>query len=128
MKDDYQKALKKLLFFLLNPVHFNWQSYQKQKESGTSGQRSSGYETSSKIFIHYVLSGQVWWCNVKQFLKYFKICICKFMQVNSWHHKLFHFICPFEYETCGKEGKKLQKIWISWEWKELFRGDKKHFS
>ena len=39
MKEDYQKALKKLtLFFLSNPVPFNGQSYQKQKGSGTSHQ------------------------------------------------------------------------------------------
>ena len=39
MKEDNQKALKNLtLFFLLNPVPFNEQSYQKQKESGTSHQ------------------------------------------------------------------------------------------
>ena len=39
MKEDYQKALKKLiLFFLLNPVPFNGQSHQKQKGSGTSDQ------------------------------------------------------------------------------------------
>ena len=39
MKEDYQKAFKKLtLFFLYNPVPFNEQSYQKQKESGTSDQ------------------------------------------------------------------------------------------
>ena len=32
LKEDYQKALKKLtLFFVLNPVPFNGQSYQKQK-------------------------------------------------------------------------------------------------
>ena len=38
-KEDYQKALKKLtLFFLLNPVPFNGQSYQKQKGPGTSNQ------------------------------------------------------------------------------------------
>ena len=31
MKEDYQKDFKKLtLFFLLNPVPFNKQSYQKQ--------------------------------------------------------------------------------------------------
>ena len=36
---DYQKALTKLtLFFLLNPVPFNGQSYQKQKGPGTSDQ------------------------------------------------------------------------------------------
>ena len=39
MKEDYQKASKKLtLFFLLNPVPFNGQNYQKQKEPGTSDQ------------------------------------------------------------------------------------------
>ena len=39
MKEDYQKALKKLtIFFLSNPVPFNGQSYQKQKGSGTSHQ------------------------------------------------------------------------------------------
>ena len=39
MKEDYQKALKKLtLFFLLNLVPYNGQSYQKQIGSGTSDQ------------------------------------------------------------------------------------------
>ena len=39
LKKDYQKALKKLtVFFLLKPVPFNGQSYQKQKEPGTSDQ------------------------------------------------------------------------------------------
>ena len=39
MKEDYQKALKKLtLFFLSNPVPFNGQSYQKQKGPETSDQ------------------------------------------------------------------------------------------
>ena len=39
LKEDYQKALKKLtLFFLSNPVLFNGQSYQKQKGPGTSDQ------------------------------------------------------------------------------------------
>ena len=39
MKEDYQKALKRVtLFFLLNPVPFNSQNYQKQKGLGTSDQ------------------------------------------------------------------------------------------
>ena len=39
LKEDYQKALKKsTLSFLLNPVPFNGQSYQKQKGAGTSDQ------------------------------------------------------------------------------------------
>ena len=40
LKADYQKAFKKsTLLFLLNPVPFNEQSYQKQKELGTSDQK-----------------------------------------------------------------------------------------
>ena len=36
---DYQKPFRKLtLLFLSNPVHFNGQSYQKQKGPGTSDQ------------------------------------------------------------------------------------------
>ena len=35
MKEDYQKALKKLTSFL-NQVSFNVQDFQKQKESGTT--------------------------------------------------------------------------------------------
>ena len=39
MKEDYKKALKKLIsYFLLNPVPFNGQSYLKQKVPGTSDQ------------------------------------------------------------------------------------------
>ena len=37
-------------------------------------------------------------------------------------------MCPFESGKCGKEGKKITKIWISRERKELFRWYKKHFS
>ena len=37
LKQDYQKALKRVtLLFLLNPVPFNRQNYQKQKGPGTS--------------------------------------------------------------------------------------------
>ena len=39
MKEGYQKAFKKLtLFFLLNPVPFSGQNYQKEKGLGTSDQ------------------------------------------------------------------------------------------
>ena len=38
-KGDYRNSLKKLtLLFLSNPVPFNGQGYQKQKEPGTSDQ------------------------------------------------------------------------------------------
>ena len=39
LKEDYQKALKKVTsFFLPNPLPFNKQNYQKQKGPGTSDQ------------------------------------------------------------------------------------------
>ena len=90
---------------------------------------SSGYKTSSKnFFFSYILSDQVWWCNMKQFLSYCKNCICKFMQVNSWHHKLFHFHLFFWIWKVLKGREKITKTWISRKWKELFRWNKKHFS
>ena len=77
MKEDYQKALKKLtLFFLLNPVPFNGQSFQKQKRPGTSDQ--SLFRSQNKfrkiplLDVYYltkfddiirVLCSQVWWYN-----------------------------------------------------------------
>ena len=115
MKEDHQKALKRVtLFFLLNPVPFNSQNYQKQKRPRTSDQslcRLWNRFTKIPLYISYVLSDQVWWCNVEPFLSYSKNCICKFMQANLWYHKL---IIPlsflFESGKCGKEGIKLQKF------------------
>ena len=47
LKEDYQKALKKLtLYFLSKLVPFNEQSYQKQKG------HFSGYKTSSEKFLY----------------------------------------------------------------------------
>ena len=45
----------------------------------------SGYKTSLEKLFYYVLSGQVWWCNIKRFLSYSKNYICKLMQANLWH-------------------------------------------
>ena len=129
LKDDYQKAAKKLtLFFLLSPVPFNGQSYQKQKGSGTSDQSLFKLQVQKNSFISYILSDQVWWYTIKQFLSYSKNCICKFMQTNSWHHKLFHFHLSFWIWKAWKGKKKITKTWISRERKELFRWNKKHFS
>ena len=39
LKEDYQKALKKLtLVFLSKPIPFNGKNYQKQKGTGTNEQ------------------------------------------------------------------------------------------
>ena len=72
--------------------------------------RSSGHKTSSEKILCYILSEQVCWCNVKQFLSYSKIYICKFMQVNSWHHKLFNFHLTFWNWKVWKGREKTQKF------------------
>ena len=124
-----KKPLKKLtLLYLSNLVPFNWQSSQKQIWSGTI--EESFFKLQKKVqknsFIGYILSDQVWWCNLKQFLSYSKNYICKFMQVNSWHHKLFHFHLSFWIWKVWKGREKITKNWISRERKELFRWNKKH--
>ena len=60
MKEDYQKAFEKLiLFFLLNPVPFHGQSYQKQKGPGTSEQslfRSENKFREIHLLVIYYLT------------------------------------------------------------------------
>ena len=84
------------------------------------------YLNPTSYLNRYKLSDQVWWCNVK--LSYPKNYICKFIQVISWHRKLFHFQLPFWIWKVWKGREQITKIWISRERKELFRWNKKHFS
>ena len=60
MKEDYQKALKKVTsFFLSNPVPFNRQNYQKQKGPGTSDQSLSSLQSKFKknpLLVMYYLT------------------------------------------------------------------------
>ena len=129
MKGDYKKSLKKLtLFFLSNPVRFNGQKYKKQKGPGTSAQSLSRlWNRFTKISLYYVLSDQVWWRNIKRFLSYSKNYTFKFMQANSWHHKLFHFHLSFWIWKVRKE-EKLQKLeYLEYE-KSFLDEIKKHFS
>ena len=114
------KSLKKVTFFFLsNPVPFNG-----QKGPGTSDQ----WQVQKHSFISYVLPDQVWWWNIKWFLSYSENYISKFMQVNLWHHKLFHFHLPVWIWKVWKGRGKITKVWISQERKKLFRRNKKHFS
>ena len=101
MKKDYQKALRKLiLFFLLNPVPFNGQSYQKQKGSGTSDQslfRSQNKFRKIPLFAIYYLT------NFDDYSNF----LCKSI------HDIINYstsIRPFESGKCKKEGKKSQKL------------------
>ena len=72
-------------------------------------------------FILYILSDQVWWCNVKQFWSYFKNYMYKFMQTTSWHNKSFLFHISFWIWKLWKGREENTKTWISREQKELFR-------
>ena len=72
-------------------------------------------QVQKNSFISYVLSDQVWWCNIKWFFSYSKNYICKFMQANSWHHELFHFHLSFRIFKVWKGNEKNTKIWISRE-------------
>ena len=52
LKEGYQKASEKLtLLFLLNPVSFYGQSYQKEKGLELATSCFSGYKTTSKISL-----------------------------------------------------------------------------
>ena len=117
MKGDYQKPLKKLTYFFFWTQSLLMVKVIKNKrglELVTC--HSSDYKISSQnLFISYILSDQVWWCNIKRFLSYSKNYICKFMQANSWHHKLFHFHLSFWIWKKWKGRGKNTKIWISRE-------------
>ena len=70
----------------------------------------SDYETSHKnFFISYILSDQVWSCNIKRFLSYSKITpeyLCK------PNHNIINYstsICPFESGKCGIKKKENYK-------------------
>ena len=99
MKKDYQKALKKLtLFFLLNPVPLNGQSYQKQKGPGTSEQLllrlQNKFKKIPSLVIYYIL--YITFANLYKSIHDIK--------------NYSTYIYPFESGKCGKEGRKLQKL------------------
>ena len=113
MKEDYQKALKKLtLFFLSKPVPFNGQSYQKQIKSGTSDQ--------------LLFSSQNKFRKIPLFVLYYLTKFDDVMQSNFWVipknisanlcmsiHGIINYstsTCPFESGKCGTERKKFQKF------------------
>ena len=113
LKEDYQKASKKLtIFFLSNPVPFNGQSYQKQKGPGTSNQSlfrlQSKFRKIPLLVIHYLTKFD------DIILSSFRV-IPKITSANSCKpiHNIINYatsIWPFEFGKCGKEGKKLQKF------------------
>ena len=113
LKEDYQKAWKKLtLFFLSNLVPFNRQSYQKQKGSGTSDQSLFKLQNKFKsipLFAIYYLT------KCEYVMESHFLFILKFTCRNLCKpvHDIINYsnsICPFESRKCEKEGTKLQKF------------------
>ena len=112
MKEDYQKALKRItLFFLSNPVSFNRQNYRKRKGPGTSDQllfRLRNKFRKTPLLVMYYLTKfddaiySGFWV------------ILKIKSVNLWKpiYDIINYstsVCPCESGKCGEEGKKLQK-------------------
>ena len=126
LKKDYQRAFKKLTFFWTQSLYR--QSYQKQKVSETSDQSLFRLQNKFRNIPLYVIYYLTRFDDVVQFLSYSKNYIHKFMQINnSWHHKLFQFYLSFWIWKMWKRRGKVTKIWITQEWKKLFRWNKKHF-
>ena len=127
-KKIIKKALKKQLYFFFQTKSLLMYKVSKNKRGLELVALQVTTQVQKKSFICYILSDQAWWCNVKQFLSYSKNYTWKFMQVNSWHHKLFHFHLSFWIWKVWKGREKVIKIWIFREQKELFKWNKKHFS
>ena len=99
MKEDYQKALKKLFsFFLSNPVPFNGQSYLKEKGPGTSNQPLFRLQKIPLLAIYY-LNPKIASANLRKPIH----------DIKNYSSS----ICPFESGKCGKEGKKYKSVNIS---------------
>ena len=113
MKEDYQKPLKKSTsFFLLNPVHFNGQSYQKQKGPGTSAQSlfrlQNKFRKIPSLVISYLAKFEdVIWNGCWVISKIASANLCKrILEIKNYSTS----ICPFESGKRGKEGKKIQNF------------------
>ena len=113
MKEDYQKPLKTLtLLFLLHPVFFNGQSYQKQMRPGTSN--LSLFRLQSKFTKIYLLVI----CYLTKFdgviqSSFWVISNITLANLCKPIHDIINYstsICPFESGKCGKEEEKLQKF------------------
>ena len=114
MKEDYQKALKKvILFFLLNPVPFNRQNYQKQKGPGIISDQSlfrlqNKFRKFPLLIMYYLTKFDDVIYN--GFWVILKITSANLSRPNYDIINYSTFIRPFESGKCGKEGRKLQKF------------------
>ena len=115
------KTLKKCDFFRTQSLSVD-KIFKNIKALELATSRSSGYETSSEKFLYYLCI--IWPSLMMQYEAVFELFqnyTCKFMQANSWHHKLFYFHLSFWIWKVWKGRSKSTKIWISRERKVLFR-------
>ena len=115
MKGDYQKSLKTLtLFFLLNPVPFKGQNYQKQKGPGTNDLlffRLQNKFTKISLLVTYLTKfddviQDIFWVIPNITI----LNLCKPI------HDIINYstaICPFESGKCGKEEENYKNLNIS---------------
>ena len=113
MKEDYQKALKKLtLLFLSTQVPLNGQSYQKQNRLGTSDQSlfrlQNKFRKITLLVIYYRTKfDDVIWRSFWIIPKITSANVCKPV------HNIINYstsIFPFKSGKFGKKGKKSQKF------------------
>ena len=107
------KNLKKLtLLFILNPVSFNKQDYERQKGPETSGQLlirlQNKFRKNPLLLMHYVTKSD----DVIQsgFWVILKITSANLSKLIHGIINYSTFICPFESRKCRKEGKNTQKF------------------
>ena len=130
MKEDYQKAFKKVtLFSLSNPVPFCGQNDQKQKGPGTSYQShlrlQNKFRKISLLVMYYLIkfddvTKSRFWIT----LKIASANLCRpIYDIINYSTSIF----PFESGKCGKEGKKLQKFGYLENWKSFLNEIKNIF-
>ena len=117
------KTLKKVNFIFSSKPSPFWCT-KLSKTKGAWNWWPIALQVTKKVqknsFISYILSDQVYWCNIRQLLSYFKNYIYKSL------------IIPLRFALLYLESVerkwKITKNWISQEWTELFRWNIKHFS
>ena len=103
---------KLTLVFLSNPVPFDGQDYEKQKEPETSNQSlfrlHNKFRKVTLLVIYYLTKfNDVIWSGFWVISKITSATLWKSIQDIISHST---FICTFESGKCGKEAEKLQKF------------------
>ena len=66
-------------------------------------------QVHKNLFISYILSDQVWWCNQSSFWVILNITLANLCKpIHNINYSTS--ICPFESEKCEKEEEKLRKF------------------